>query len=182
VVAAGMLASVVLVFGASFSYQVYVDLAHIPDDANAHRAWRQQEQDAYAWVRQNVPQDAAFYASLDPLLYLYTGHAATSRPLPPRLWYHEDTAAMIDAWADVGNFARSHNLSYYFGVSTDLGRNLDDEDQPKALKALQSSSDLSPVYKQGDITIYRVLDAQRADATAPSAGVGPRTELPPSAR
>lgn len=162
IVAAGMTAGFAAAGVAALAYQAFVGLHHLPDDAHQHRLRRQQQAQAYAWIREHLPQDAAFFAQLDPLLYLHTGRAATSRPLPPREWYHEDHDAMTGAWGRVTEFAQSHGLTHYYAMDTDLSRNLDEDDQKAAANALQADPGLAPVYQGAGVTIYQVLAAPHA--------------------
>ncbi|MEO8099087.1 MAG: hypothetical protein ABI811_15395 [Acidobacteriota bacterium] len=176
VAALGVMAGVVVIFGGALAYQIVVDVSFLPEDAASHRAQRVEQVKAFDWIHANVPGDAAFYAHLDPLLYLYTGHAATSRPLLPRYWYHEDHKAIVDYWGNVAEFARTHKLDYYYAPDVDLTHGLVEEDHQGIVKALEASPSLEKVYRAGEVTIYHFRDASRAGAT------GHHTEVPPQAQ
>jgi hypothetical protein len=175
IVAAGMTGfATALAWGAVF-YHLWVAFSHMPQDAQQHRIELVEQLKAYKWIEANTTPEARFLADRDPLFYLYTGRTATSRPLEPRYWYHEDHAAMVGHWATIGSFAQQRGLRYYFSLDSELSRGLDEDDSKAVEKVVHQSPDLERIFHEGPIAIYRFTGASAIAAET-------RTPLHPPAR
>lgn len=159
IAAVGMAGAAAALGCGALAFQLWTVFSFLPDDAAEHRAQAASIAKGYAWVEANTSPGAPFLAARDPLFYLYTGRAATSRPLEPRYWYHEDHAAMVNNWATIGSFAQRRGLQFFFMQDSDLSRGLDEDDSEKVEKVVHSSPDLERLFQQGHIAIYRFTGA-----------------------
>jgi hypothetical protein len=74
----------------------------------------------YRWIQTNVAPDAAFVASDDAVLYLYTGHAGMALILPSRLYYHADLHGIAEEYRGIDSFARRNHLRYLLRTPGDF--------------------------------------------------------------
>ncbi len=102
----------------------------------------------------------------DPVLYLYTGRHSISRPLPPYIWYSSDHARAVELYRDVAPYALQHGVGYVYFTTKDMRRDMDADDVVDIETAIRSNPRLTPVFRYGIGTIYRV-DAGRGDAAEP---------------
>ena len=158
VVAAGMAGVAVLIFGGALALQAFVVGVFLPAHAHENRVSKVQHLAAYGWIRAHVPAGTPFMAYSDPLFNLYTGLHATRRPIHLNFWYHEDHAGIIDQWGNLKTFARDYGLKYYYFVDSDLNAPIDDQERAGIALAHRSNSYMTPVYRQGDVTIYKFGD------------------------
>ncbi len=107
VVGAMMIGVVGLILLGSLALQLYVGQVFIPDGASAQRKVNIPNRAAYAWLRVNTPAEANVFAFFDPLLYLYTGRHAMSRPLPTALFYADDRAGVLKHYGGLVPYARA---------------------------------------------------------------------------
>jgi hypothetical protein len=176
IAAAGMAGVAAALGCGALAYQLWTAFSFLPADAREHRAQLAASSKAYEWVEANTTPEATFLADRDPLFYLYTGRVATSRPLEPRFWYHEDHAALVNHWATIGSFAQQHGLRYYFSLDSELSRGLDEDDSKAVEKVVHTSPDLQPLFREGPISVYRFTGATAEHAE------GTRTPRPPRAQ
>jgi len=154
-IAAGTLTTVVIaIFAASIALQIYVGAVYLPDDAHARRVALVDRVAGYGWIRGHVPREAKILAGDDPAVFLYTGRHATSRPLPPQLWYQEDHVRMIDWISNPGPFARAHGLTYFEFSGVDGRQGIEDEDKAVIERAIPLDPDYAELYKGGPVAIY----------------------------
>jgi hypothetical protein len=159
IAAAGMAGVAAALGCGALAYQLWTAFSYLPADAQQHRAQLAASLKAYEWVQENTTPETAFLADRDPLFYLYTGRTATSRPLEPRYWYHEDHKAMVGHWATLGSFAQQRGLRYFFSLDSELSRGLDEDDSEAVEKVVHNSPDLERLFQQGPIAIYRFTGA-----------------------
>lgn len=164
VAAAVMACAVVLILGGSFALQAYVGGVFLQETAQQHRARNADHRAAYSWIRANLPPDAAVIAYNDPVLYLYTGRASISRPLPPSLWYTEDHARAVELYRELPTYARIHGADYVYYTTADLRRDMGDSDTTAIENAIRSSAGLTRIYQSGIGTIYRSVEKSEVDA------------------
>jgi hypothetical protein len=155
VAAALMAGVVVLILGGSFALQAYVGTAFLKATAQQHRVRNVDHRVAYAWMRANLPSGAAVIAYNDPVLYLYTGHASISRPLPPALWYAEDHARSLELYRELPEYAREHGADYIYYTTADLRRDMGDSDTTAIEESIRSNNRFTQIYQSGIGTIYR---------------------------
>src|SRR5665213_3515165 len=156
VVAAGLAAIVVAIFAGSLAMQFFTGVDFLPEDTRQHRLRNIDRVAAYGWIRARVPADASFLAADDVLLYLYTGHHAMSKPLPPALWYRQDHAGMVNWMTGIAPFARAHGLTYFVFAGVDMRQGIANDDRDAIEKTIRSSPDLSPMYQTGTTTVYSI--------------------------
>ena len=155
-VAAAIMAGVVaILLVGSFALQAYVGTAFLGETAQQHRTRLADHRVAYNWMRANLPPDAAVIAYNDPVLYLYTGRASISRPLPPALWYTEDHAREVELYRELPSYAHQHGADYVYYTTADLRRDMGDSDTTAIETAIRTSPALTQIYQQGIGTIYR---------------------------
>jgi hypothetical protein len=156
-VASAIMASVVaLVFAGAFGLQAYVGGVFIIEAAEQQRARNVDLRGAYAWMRVNLPADAAVIAYNDPVLFLYTGRASISRPLPPSIWYSEDHARALELYRELAAYAREHGAGYVYHTTSDLLRDMSDTEAKPIEDAIRSNTEFTPIYQRGIGTLYRV--------------------------
>ncbi|MBZ5633119.1 MAG: hypothetical protein LAO55_08315 [Acidobacteriia bacterium] len=156
VVAAGFAVVVAAIFAGSLAIQLFMDATFLPEDTRQHRLRNIDRLAAYGWIRSRVPAEASFLAADDVLLFLYTGHRAMSKPLPPALWYRMDHAGMVSWMTDIPPFAREHGLSYFLFAGVDLRQGVANDDRDSIETAIRSNPDLSPMYQAETATVYRL--------------------------
>jgi hypothetical protein len=173
VAAVGMLSFTALTFAGAAGLQAYVGGVFLGETANEYRTRNIDYRGAYAWIRANLPQDAALIAYNDPVLYLYTGRRSISRPLPPYIWYADDHARAVEMYRELASYAREHGAGYVYYTTTDMRRDMDSEDVADIEEAIRSNPAFTPVFRYGIGTIYRVdapepLRPSAAYTTAPA--------------
>jgi hypothetical protein len=165
VAAAVMLGLVGLMFLGAAGLQAYVGGAFLGETANEYRTRNIDYRGAYAWIRANLPQDAALLAYNDPVLYLYTGRSSISRPLPPYIWYAGDRARAVEMYRSLAPYAREHGAGYVYFTTADMRRDMDAEDVTAIEDAVHSNTAFKPIFQYGIGTIYSV-DAEPLRPTA----------------
>jgi hypothetical protein len=135
--------------------QLYTGGNFLPEDSRQHRLRNIDRIATYGWIRAHVPADASFFAADDGLLFLYTGHHAMSKPLPPALWYRQDHAGMVQWMTDLLPFAQQRGLTYALFAGVDARQGITNEDREAVEKAIRSSPDLSPLYQTETATVYK---------------------------
>jgi hypothetical protein len=155
-VAAAGLAGVAGLLGLGVvAFQAYMGIVFLPEDARQHRTRAASREPAWAWIRANVPADAAMLSLDDVLLYLHTGRKAMTRPMPPFLWYREDSAGMI-AWnSDNGAYAGAHGLTSFEFAGAQTAMGLDDEDRAAVAEKISKNEHWSLAYQTGPVKVYR---------------------------
>ncbi len=171
-----MIGFVAVMFATAFALQAYVGGEFLGATAQQQRLRNIDHRGAYAWIRANLPADASLIAYNDPVLYLYTGRRAISRPLPPYIWYTEDREGAVNLYRDLDVYARDHGAGYVYYTTADLRRDMGDSDTTTIEDAIRDNPDFTVIYQQGIGTIYRVNDAARerpkiAYTTAPTATI-----------
>ena len=156
VVAGGLMAFAGLLAAGVLGLQLYMGAAFLPDDARQHRARKIDRLKGYGWIRANLPADSAMLALDDVVLYLYTGRRAMTRPMPPFLWYREDSEGMVEWLSDNGSFARDRGLTAmeFAGAGVSLG--LEDEDRASVAKKLSQNPDWALEFESGPVRIFRL--------------------------
>ncbi|MCU1339371.1 MAG: hypothetical protein JWO19_4952 [Bryobacterales bacterium] len=155
VVAAGFSAAVLAIAAGCLVLQLFMDASFLPADALQHRMRKIQNIAVYGWIRAKAPADASFLAADDAVLFLYTGHHAMSKPLPPALWYRQDRAGMIAWLTDLAPFARDRGLTLLHFAGVDARQGIADDDRDAIEKAIRSSPDLSLLYRTETAAVHR---------------------------
>lgn len=156
VAAVVMVGFVALVFLVAFVLQAYVGGEFLGETARQQRQRNIDHRGAYAWIRANLPPGAALIAYNDPVMYLYTGRRAISRPLPPYIWYTEDHARAVDLYRDLADYARAHGAGYIYYTTADLRRDMGDSDTTSIEDVIRVNPAFTQIYQKGIGTIYRV--------------------------
>jgi hypothetical protein len=167
VAAAVMLSLAALLFAGAAVLQAYVGGVFLGETANEYRTRNIDYRGAFAWIRANLPQDASVIAYNDPVLYLYTGRHSISRPLPPYIWYSSDHARAVELYRGVAPYALQHGVGYVYYTTKDMRRDMDADDVVDIETAIRSNPRLTPVFRYGIGTIYRV-DGDAAEPLRPS--------------
>ena len=139
----------------SLGLQGYVGVRFLGESAEQHRTRNVDNRGAYAWIRANLPADAVVVAYNDPVLYMYTGRASISRPLPPSIWYSEDHARALEMYRTLPVYAREHGAEYVYYTTEDLRRDMGDADSTALDHAIRFNPSLQEIYHGGIGTIYR---------------------------
>jgi hypothetical protein len=160
VASAAMLSFAALLFAGAIGLQAFVGGKFLGETANEYRARNIDYRGAYAWIRANLPKDAALIAYNDPVLYLYTGRHSISRPLPPYIWYAGDHARAVELYRGLAPYALEHGAGYVYYTTADMRRDMDTQDVADIEDAIRSNPGFTPIFHRGIGTIYRV-DALR---------------------
>jgi hypothetical protein len=156
-VASAIMAGVVaLVFLGSFGLQGYIGGVFMNESAQHQRERNVDLRGAYAWMRVNLPKDAAVVAYNDPVLYLYTGRESIRRPMPPYIWYSEDNAKAVELYREIATYARDHGAGYVYHTTADLRPDMGESEVAPIYKAIRSNPQLTPIFKNEMGTLYRV--------------------------
>jgi hypothetical protein len=140
----------------------------IPDLFASYRADFTARERAYEWIDRNVPRDANLYAYQDPVMFLYTGHAACRIPIPPKFMYHDDDASIDKLMGSMAEFARGHHLSYLLLTPDDYYRDLNAKGTHGLTQAMQSSA-FEKLYGSTDAAVYKLNGPLTATARLHSA-------------
>jgi hypothetical protein len=119
------------------------------DDLEARRP-------AYTWLANTAPAQAGVFAYDDPLVYLYTGRHACNLPIPTKLYYHDDQAALDRMVDDVPAFAADHHLDYLLLTPTDFYRDLHQARAQRLSRALTSDPVARELYHSPAATIFSI--------------------------
>jgi len=149
----GVLAAVLI---GAVALQFFTLFSVMPDAARQKRETALEDRAAYRWMVEHLPQNAAFIAFNDPVLYLNTGHAAFSVIFPPKFWYRDDRAGMVAFYAQLADFARAHGAAYLYSTSQDLDREVGGEDKEAVMKAITTNPALIPIEHLKGGTIYQI--------------------------
>jgi hypothetical protein len=85
---------------------------YLPELRSTCQSERLQFQPAYDWIRSHTAPTATVYASIDPLLYLYTGRHALGLPTPPLEFYQDNAFDQARFPLSILQQAREHHLDY----------------------------------------------------------------------
>jgi hypothetical protein len=155
VVAGGLMAAAGLIAAGVLGLQLYMGAAFLPEDARQHRARKIDRLKGYGWINASLPADTALLALDDVVLYLYTGRKAMTRPMPPFLWYRQDSAGMIEWISDNAAFARRHGLTAMEFAGAGISLGLEDKDRAEAEKRLSGNPDWVLAFQSGPVRIFR---------------------------
>jgi len=134
--------------------------------ANSARQQRAGLLAAYQWIESHTPPDAAFAASDDGVLYLYTGRAAMALHIPPKLLYHEDRSGIAREYRAIDTFAARNHLGYLLQTPSDF-----EQDFTPAMGREQVDGLLADpqrfrlLHRSQQAAIYEVKAANRLAAT-----------------
>jgi len=156
IAAAGTAGAFALVFLGAFGLQAYVAGVFMNEAAQQQREHNIDIRGAYAWMRVNLPADAAVIAYNDPVLYLYTGRESMSRTMPPMVWYLEQEEKAVAMYRNLASYARDHGATYVYHTSADLRRDMSEDQVVPIENAISSNPLLTPVFQKGIGTVYRV--------------------------
>jgi hypothetical protein len=162
VAAAGMGACVACVVLGAVILQFIMAFSYLNNSAQQQRAKLAEVRAAYTWIDQNVPDSAKILSNDDPILYLYTGHRGNWVPMNPKAWYAEDHASVVATYRNIATYCRSRGFEYFYSTTDDTIRWMDDPEQTRAVRrALHDNPELTPVFKYGFGTVYRVAGTQQ---------------------
>lgn len=132
----------------------------LPDLFASYRADLEARRPAYEWIAHNAPPQANVFAYDDPVAFLYAGRKSCSLPLPPRLFYHRDTAGIDKLLDTIPDFAREHQLDYLLLTPADFHRDLHEPGARRLAEAVESSHVFQPSYKTPSVAIYHFNGAE----------------------
>lgn len=173
VAAVVMVSLVALLFAGALALQAYIGGEFLGETAQEDREKNIDYRGAYAWIRANLPPDAALIAYNDPVMYLYTGRHSIRRPLPPYIWYTEDEARAVDLYRDLASYARDHGAGYFYYTTADLRRDMTDTETIPIEDVIRANPEFTVIHRQGIGTVYQVAADERerpktAYTTAPT--------------
>lgn len=142
---------------------VYALTRFVPDLFASYSADFAARRNAYQWIANNVPAGANVYAYRDPLVFLYTGRRASSLPIPPKFYYHNDSAAIEQMMASTPDFARQQRLQYLLLTPEDYYRDLRAQGTRGLLLAMKSG-ELQKLYESPGAAVYKLRAAPYAAA------------------
>ena len=115
---------------------------------------------AYAWIRANTPVEANFLVYEDPALRRHTGRHGIRIHCPTRLFYTNDTKALIACYAALIGNMRDENLQYVLIGPNDLSQDLVTVDREKVLADWKTRADLETVYENARFRVRRLRPIQ----------------------
>ncbi len=113
------------------------------------------EQEAYAWIRQNLPPTASFLTYKEGVLYLETGLRATNYQVLKRDAYTGNTKAVQASIEAIPRFAKERGAEYAFCDSRMCPGAWAESDAPLIRAVLDKH--YRQVFREGNVTIYRLL-------------------------
>jgi hypothetical protein len=117
--------------------------------------------DAYRWIVQQTPPDAAFVAYDDTVLYLYTGRPAVTVRVPTRLYYEENAEAFVRLHSHLDQLAGVHGLSYLFATREDYYRGeVPTLFRERARRAAAENYRSRMAYRNPAVVVYRIAPAE----------------------
>jgi hypothetical protein len=156
-IAATAFGSVLALFVLFFVSSSLVGLAvFLPRVLESYRDDLAARRPAYAWLANTVPSDSSVFAYDDPLVYLYTGRHACNLPIPTRLYYHDDQAALDRMVDEVPAFAASHHLDYLLLTPTDFYRDLHQARAERLSRAVASDPGARELYRSPAAAIFSI--------------------------
>jgi hypothetical protein len=126
----------------------------MPENLAAHRAADMVDREAFAWIRKNVPHDATFMTSNDPVLYLHTGRRAMNLITPTRYYYEGRRDRMLDVQYGAIDFATRNNLQYIY-LDKRFRYVFTEEEHKQILKRTLEDPRVELVYESGPISILK---------------------------
>lgn len=127
----------------------------IPDVLNAYGSDLEHRRSAYQWIASQSPAAATVFAYDDPLLFLYTGRKSCNLPIPPKLFYYDDTGS-DRLVRTIPDFARQNRLDYLLVTTDDFYRDLHQRGVHQLAAAVQTSPALERTFSSPDVSIYHV--------------------------
>ncbi len=114
---------------------------------------RQENLQAYGWIKQNLPADATVL-SINPALYLYTGHRTASLVIMPIYWYREDAPRTIAQFETLPAYASQLGLDYVYMHWADY-QLLSPDHTAEAVHAVQANAQMRPLFQSGQGTLFQ---------------------------
>jgi len=115
---------------------------------------------AYAWIRANTPVEANFLVYEDPALRRHTGRHGIGIHCPTRLFYANDTKAILAYHAALITHMRDENLQYLLIGPNDLSQDLVTAAREKVLTDWKTRTDLETVYENARFRVRRLRPIQ----------------------
>lgn len=137
--------------------------AYFPALFQRERDRRVSEAPALAWVRANLPPDASAVAYQESRFYLFTGRRAIGMPLPSKLGYRGDRAAILAYFRDPAAVARANGARYLYVTPWDYELDLGDKERAARLDALRTSPAWRATWSNSGFAVFELLDAAHAD-------------------
>lgn len=131
-------------------------LHSIPSNMAAHRANLAPNQEAFAWMKANVPDSDAILAYNDPVVYLYTGRHAMNIITPPRYYYEDRHDRMLDVQYGTVDFAIRRNLRYIY-FDTRFRYVFTDDEQAEIFRRIETDPRVSVAFRTGPVRVFRLL-------------------------
>jgi hypothetical protein len=150
----GLLLVGVLAGGAWTQYEVGWRI--LPHEMDQRRKERSADEAAFQWMRAHLPAGAQLLTYNDPVLFLYTGHRATSLTVPSTYWYRDDHGAVERAYAGLADFARARGLEYVYFSDSDFRRDMGEADRRRVMESIKRNPQLEVVQQFPSATLYRV--------------------------
>lgn len=168
-----LVAGIVLVWGGLGTAAMVVQM---PALYARKRADLGAEQQAYQWVRSNLPRQAAILSDTDPVIYLYTGRRGCRFVVGGKAFDVRAQSAIAGQYDELADFVRSQRLSHVLVRGTGL---------PGAEELWLASRRIRMdprwfrlVYHGRGVFIFEALDALRG----PTAAASERQYGPPGPR
>ncbi len=127
----------------------------LPGILAQHRTLAAARSDAYQWVRENTPPQAAFVAYHDVPFYLATGRHAMRVPLSPKPLYVGAPDAYKEPFQHIDVTMRALRLNYLLVTPADFHSDLPPSEQAALRELMTSNPALERVYTSRGVSIYR---------------------------
>jgi len=144
VVAYGFATLLATILTVGLGLQIYMTLSAVPEMYAGDRRNNRAFDNAYAWIKANLPSNANILWEQDVVYYLKTGRHAVSFPVPSRQWYAYGFDRDIDYYRKLDEFARTQHLSYILLNKEAL------------LRAAAANPNLEKIHEEPGAVLYRV--------------------------
>jgi hypothetical protein len=150
----GLVLAGVLAGGAWTQYEVGWRI--LPHEMDQRRKERSADEAAFQRMHAHLPAGAQLLTYNDPVLFLYTGHRASSLTVPSTYWYRDDHGAVERAYAGLADFARARGLEYVYFSDSDFRRDMGEADRRRVMDGIKRNPELVVVQQFPLATLYRV--------------------------
>lgn len=154
-----------LAIGGVFWIRAQLDAttAYFPALFQRERERRASEAPAHAWIRENLAPGAIGIAYQESRFYLFTGRRAIGMPLPSKLGYSGDRAAILAYFQDPAAVARANGARYLYVTPWDFELDLGEKERKVRLEALRESPAWREIHSASGFSVFELLNAPHAD-------------------
>jgi hypothetical protein len=128
----------------------------MPELMSAYQSDLAHRRPAYEWIAKQSAGSATVFAYDDPVMFLYTGRKSCSLPLPPKLFYYQETRTN-QLVRTIPEFARQNRLDYLLVTSDDFYRDLHGRGVEQLAAGIRGDAALERTFYSPAASIYRVI-------------------------